>query len=255
MNLEIAGRTALVVGASRGIGRAVALMLSSEGVNVGVMARTRAKLEDVVSEIEAAGGKAIALAGDVSSTSDRGRCLQSLQEKFGRASIVVVSNAALFEHKKLHTMSAAEIDQQLSVDGNATLQLLREVLPDMMREKHGRIVLLGSLTASAGFRGSPVYAMVKAGFSGLVKGLAADYGRYGITANVVSPAAVETERFAERVGGNAAIREAHSAKTVSGRILTVESVATAVVQLCGKHAWGQNGSTVEIHNGQDLALP
>jgi hypothetical protein len=82
----------------------------------------------------------------------------------------------------------------------------------MMREKHGRIVLLGSLTASAGFRGSPVYAMVKAGFSGLVKGLAADYGRYGITANVVSPAAVETERFAERVGGNAAIREAHSAK-------------------------------------------
>lgn len=255
MNLEMAGRTALVVGASRGIGRAVALMLAHEGVSVGVMARTQAKVDDVVSDILATGGKAVALAGDVSSTTDRARCLQSLQEKFGRTSILIISNASLFQHKKLHTMSATEIDQQLGVDGNATLQLLREVIPDMMREKHGRIVLLGSLTATAGFRGSPVYAMVKAGFSGLVKGLAADYGRYGITANVISPAAVETERFAERVGDNEAIREAHTAKTVSGRILTVESVATAVVQLCGKHAWGQNGSTVEIHNGQDLALP
>lgn len=252
MKLGIDNRCALVVGGSRGIGRAIAETLADEGVAVGVMARNRVQLGEVVERIQQGGGRAIALAGDVGIAEHRVGAVARLQDAFGPPTILILSNAMMFTHQKLHTMSDADISAQLDVDLCSTLLLLRDVIPHMMRSKFGRIVLLGSLTAKTGFKGSAVYGAIKASYSGLVRGLAVDYGRYGITANVVSPASVLTERLQERLHENAEMLEQHVRSTSMRKLLDVRAIAQSVVHLCGEHAWGHNGSTIEIHNGQDL---
>jgi len=254
MSHGLEGKTALVLGGGRGIGRAVALELGIAGAGVGVLARSPSEVDATVAAIKALGARSVALLADITDAAATAAALTRLEAELGPPSVVVFSTAAYFEHKKLHNIGDAEMQSFIASDLLAPLAVCRALLPGMLRGKFGRLVFIGSLASRVGLEGAPLYCAVKAGLEGLVRGLAIDYARYGITANVVAPGMVETERFKKRMAGDPDKHERRRKSTAARRLLSPKQVADAVLFLCGSEAWGISGSVLDVNNGQDLAI-
>lgn len=252
MNLDLAGRTALVVGASRGIGRAVAQQLAAEGVHLGLLARDPVALGVVADEIAAAGGQAVALPADLADDSSWLAALETLRARFGAPQLLILSAAALYRPQKLHAQPMAEIRAHLSVDLDSAIGLCRACVGDMMLGGFGRIVGIGSLAARSGVAGGVAYATAKAALEGLMRGIALDYGRRGITANVVSVSFAATERLEGRVAGDTEHRETLVRATAIRRIPTPAEIAAPVVFLCSPRAAAITGAVLDATAGAHL---
>jgi NAD(P)-dependent dehydrogenase (short-subunit alcohol dehydrogenase family) len=191
MELEIQNKHALITGGGQGIGRQIALTLAAEGVSVTVLGRKQAKLESVCAEIQALGGQAGFVVFDLASSD-----LSPLNEALTRPVDIFVGNAAKPTiPKKLTHMDETDWYQTIEVDLNGTYRLLRACLPTMQAQQWGRVILIGSLSGMVGVSAYPAYCTVKAAYEGLVKNLAVDYSKYGITVNLVSPALLRLNAF------------------------------------------------------------
>jgi NAD(P)-dependent dehydrogenase (short-subunit alcohol dehydrogenase family) len=238
MDLGIAGRTALVVGGGRGIGRAVAIALAKEGARVTVMARTASEVEAVAREI---GGKA--LVADVRQFDPQG---------IDAPQILVLCAAALYQPKKLQFIDDAEQEKFLAADFAANATLCRRLLPGMMEARFGRIVAISSLAARTGTSGGTLYAATKSALEGLMRGIALDYSRRGITANAVAVGFADTERLQLRLKDDPASREHLEKATAMRRLLTPAEVADVVAFLCSTRASAITGSVVDATGGAHL---
>lgn len=252
MDLGIAGRVALVVGGGRGIGRAVARSLAREGADVAVLSRTETELNSCVSELRALGRRALALPCDVTDLPRLDDALARLHAELGPPTLVVLGAAALYKPAKLQFLDDDTARRLLAVDLDSAVALCRRVLPAMMEARFGRIVALGSLAARTGVAGGTLYAVAKAGLEGLVRGLALDYSRRGITANVCAIAFADSERLQARVAGEPEARERLVRATATRALPTPDDVAAVVTFLCSARASSITGAVVDATAGAHL---
>jgi NAD(P)-dependent dehydrogenase (short-subunit alcohol dehydrogenase family) len=241
MDLGLAGQVALVVGGGRGIGRATALTLGREGARVAALART-------AREVEAVTG-ALPLVADVT---DRAAVDAALARLPAPPTILVLAAAALYRPTKLHNLSDEDADALLATDLGAAVHLCARVLPGMLAARRGRIVAISSLAARTGLSGATLYSAAKSGLEGLVRGLAVDYSRHGITANAVAVGFAETPRLAARIGADPEARARLERATAARRLVQPDEVADVVAFLCSPRAAAVTGAVVDVTHGAQL---
>ncbi len=194
-------RTAIVTGAARGIGAGIAQRLAADGFAVAVLDLDEAACKPVVAEIEATGGRALAVGVDVADEEAVQAAVERVAAELGEPT-VLVNNAGVLRDNLLFKMTAGDWDAVMNVHLRGTFLMTRAVQAYMTKAGWGRIVNLSS-TSALGNRGQANYAAAKAGIQGLTKTLAIELGRYGVTANAVAPGFIETDMTkatAERMG-------------------------------------------------------
>ena len=247
----IAGRVALVTGASRGIGRAVALKLALEGADVGVhYFRNREGAEKTAAEVEELGGRAVVLKGHLGDAGKVRAIVEGLLEEFGAPSIVV-SNAASGVLRPLADVDERGWDWTLDVNCRALLLLAQSLREPMAAAGGGAMVALSSLGST---RVLPFYGAVgvsKAALEALARYLAVELAPDGIRANVVSAGVVDTDALTHFPNRDELIARA-AAATPAGRAVTPEDVAEVVAFLCSEAASMIRGQTVVVDGGFSL---
>jgi 3-oxoacyl-[acyl-carrier protein] reductase len=240
--LELDGKVAIVTGAARNIGRAIALELAGAGSAVVVNARTAAaEAEGVVREIEAAGGRALATLADVRDEAAVAAMVESAVSRFGRIDILV-NNAAVRREAALDAIDPAAFRDIVSIILDGAYVCVRACLPHLRRSGAGAIVNIGGLTGSTGAKGRPHVVAAKAGLIGLTRALAHDLAEEGITVNCVSPGMIDTVRAV--LPG---VFERH--KPPVGRLGRPDEIAAAVRYLAGPGARYATGQTLHVNGG------
>jgi 3-oxoacyl-[acyl-carrier protein] reductase len=243
--LKLDNKTALVTGASQGIGEAIAKLLALQGARVVVAARNEEKLKALAAYIDAGGGCARPLALDVSRPETLGERLKSLPADFGEIDILV-NNAGITADNLLARMSLDDWERVLRTNLTGAFALSKEVVRGMMKRRWGRIVNVSSVVGMMGNAGQANYAASKAGLIGFTKSLARELGSRNITVNVVAPGYIETamtEALPE------ASREALTGAIALKRLGTVDDVAAAVLFLASEEAGYITGHTLNVSGG------
>lgn len=191
----MANRIAFITGASRGIGRACAIALSAAGAKVVLGARQLGKLEEVATEIRAAGGEAFVVSIDLASQDSIKEAFSKASKEFGRIDILI-NNAGLTRDGLAMRMKRDDWDAVLQTNLSGSFFCIQQVMPPMVRERWGRIVNISSVVGESGNAGQANYAASKAGLIGLTKSLAQELASRNITVNAVAPGFVETEMTA-----------------------------------------------------------
>jgi len=187
-------RVAIVTGAARGIGAATAIRLGRDGFAVGVVDLDAAACKDTVDAITTAGGKAVAVATDVSDSEQVAAGVQEVVDTLG-APTVLVNNAGILRDNLIFKMSDSDWDAVMGVHLRGAFLMTRAVQKYQVEQKWGRIVNLSS-TSALGNRGQVNYSTAKAGLQGFTKTLAIELGRYGVTANAIAPGFIQTDMTA-----------------------------------------------------------
>ena len=237
---QLAGRTALVTGASRGIGRAIALALAEAGSDVAVNYRSsKEAAEEVAAAITTSGRRSVAIAADVSSDTEVTRLFAEVETRLAPVDILIV-NAGINPGKPLEEITLA--DWRITIDTNLTSAFLlsQAAIPGMRRRRWGRLILLSSVAAQTGGVIGPHYAASKAGMLGLVHSYANMLAKEGITANAIAPALIETDM----IRGNDRIQPS---LIPIGRFGTSEEVAEAALLLAGNGYI--TGQTINLNGG------
>jgi 3-oxoacyl-[acyl-carrier protein] reductase len=238
-------QVALVTGASRGIGRQVALELSSRGAAVILASRSREDSEAVAESIRERGGQALAIQMDVGEPDQVESALAGIAEHFERVDILV-NNAGITRDNLLLRMKDDEWRQVLGVNLDGVFYVTRKVVAGMVRQRYGRVVNITSVVGQMGNPGQVNYAASKAGIIGLTKALAREVASRNITVNAVSPGFVETDMTANL---NEQVRNQLKDNVPLKRLGTVEDVACGVLFLASKEAGYITGHVLNINGG------
>lgn len=243
--LKLQDKVAIVTGASAGIGRATAMLFASEGAAVVLNARTGAALDAVVDEIEAAGGRARAVVGDVAEEDTHEDLVETALRTFGGLDVAFNNAGTTGPFKPLAAVTPAEWQQVLSINLTAAFLGARSQIPAMIERGGGSIIVTSSFVGtSVGLPGMAAYAAAKAGLMGLVKGLTADYASQGIRANALLPGGVDTA-----MAGDAAQKEWAAGLHALKRIARPEEIAQAALFLAGSMASFVAGSALFVDGG------
>ena len=245
---ELTGKVAIVTGAGRNIGRAIALTLAEGGASIVVNARSnRAQADAVAHEIEAAGGKALVHIGDVADAKAVQAMADAAEKQFGRIDILV-NNAALRREKPFTEMSYAEWREVMDVTLDGTFHCVKACLPALRQSGAGAIVNIGGLSAHTGAKNRAHVVTAKAGIIGFTRALAHDLADYCITVNCVVPGLIGTPRPKDKP--EPAHHLTHG--TITGERGRPEDVAAAVRFLCGPGARYINGQAIHANGGAYL---
>ncbi len=245
---QLDGQTALVTGASQGIGRAIARMLAAQGARVGLFARNREKLESLAAEISAEGGEALVLAGSVCEQGDVDAALKRLLEAWGRIDILV-NNAGITRDGLLLRMKDDAWQSVLDVNLSGAFRLIRAAARTMLRQRAGRIVNVVSVSGLLGQAGQANYSASKAGLVGLTKACARELAPRGITVNAVAPGPIVSE-MTEAL--NDKQKEALQTQVPLGRFGRPEEVAAAVCYLASPLAAYVSGTVIRVDGGMAM---
>ena len=247
-NNELTGKVAIVTGAGRNIGRAIALALAEAGASIVVNARSnRAEADAVAREIEARGRKAVVHIGDVADAAHMQAMAEMAVKHFGRIDILV-NNAALRREKPFAEMTYAEWREIMSVTLDGAFHCVKACLPHLKKSGEGTIVNIGGLSAHTGARDRAHVVTAKAGIVGFTRALAHDLAADGITVNCVVPGLIGTPRPKDKP------EPAHHLihQTITGERGRPEDVAAAVRFLCGGAARYINGQAIHSNGGAYL---
>jgi 3-oxoacyl-[acyl-carrier protein] reductase len=244
------GQIALVTGASRGIGKAIAESLGQHGAVVAGTATTDAGAEGIARSFAEAGIQGIGLKLDVADQEPIDSALARIRDELGGAPEILVNNAGITRDNLLMRMKDDEWHQVMNTDLTSVYRLSKGCLRSMMKARRGRIVNITSVVAASGNAGQCNYAAAKAGMIGFAKSLAREVGSRGITVNCVAPGFIETDM-------TSALPEEHRKALLGavplGRLGTGAEVAAAVLFLASPAAAYITGETIHVNGGMHMA--
>ena len=248
---EWAGRTALVTGASRGIGRAVAVELSRRGLRVALTSRGEA---DLKATAEACPGETLVIPADLSTLTGAEEVFTAVEDAWGSVD-VLVANAGAGVSARVHKTTDEDWQRMLDLNLTAPFRCLRRALPSMLEAKRGRVVVIASIAAKVGEPYIAAYTASKHGVLGLVRSAATEVARTGVTVNAVCPGYVDTPMTDATVAGivektgrsEAEARQILADKQPTGRLVSPQEVAD-VVWLCVDNA-SINGQGLNVDGG------
>lgn len=247
--MNFTGKTAIVTGGSRGIGRAVCLELARGGANVALCcAGNEAAAQETVKAIEAFGANAFAMRCDVSDSAQVDELVSKTVETFGNVDILV-NNAGITRDHLLMRMSEEDFDAVIAANLKGAYLCMKAVIRSMIQQKYGRIINLSSVVGLRGNAGQVNYAASKAGLIGMTKSLAKETASKGVTVNAVAPGFIETDM-------TAAVREAArtmiQASIPMGRSGAAEEVAHAIAFLASEEAAYITGQVLAVDGGMSM---
>jgi len=242
---RLEGRTALVTGASQGIGAAVARSLAAQGARLVLAARNLEKLEAQAVELRAGGAEAAVLPLDLARSEEIPERLKELPEGFGEID-VLVNNAGITADNLLLRMSLEQWNGVLATNLTGTFLVTKELLRGMMKRRWGRVVTVSSVVGVMGNAGQANYAAAKAGLIGFTKSVAKELASRGITANVVAPGFIETAMTGVLPEET---RKRMSDDIPAGRLGTPDDVAAAVCYLASEEASYVTGQVLHVNGG------
>ncbi|HEX5473106.1 MAG TPA: 3-oxoacyl-[acyl-carrier-protein] reductase [Vicinamibacterales bacterium] len=244
MMIDLSGRVAIVTGASRGIGRAVARQLAAQGARVVAAARGD-HAAATVDEIRASGGTAEMVAADVTDAAAIGPLVAGTLDRHGRID-VLVNNAGIARDQLMLRMKRDDWDAVIATNLSAAFALTQAVLKPMIRQKSGRIICISSVVGQAGNAGQANYAASKAGVIGFAKAVALEVASRHITVNVVAPGMIETDMTRALTDS---AREEWASRIPLQRLGTPADVAAAVCFLASDEASYITGQVVAVNGG------
>jgi 3-oxoacyl-[acyl-carrier protein] reductase len=242
--LDLTGKVALVTGASRGIGAAIARMLAAQGAMV-IAAARGSHADSNVADIVLKGGRAEAASLDVTDAAAIDAVVKDALARHGRLDILV-NNAGITRDQLLMRMKRDDWDAVIATNLTAAYSCTQAVLRPMIRQRGGRIITIGSVVGQMGNAGQVNYAASKAGLIGMAKALAREVASRGITVNVVAPGMIDTDMTRTLTGGSA---ESWAAQIPLGRLGTPEDVAGTVCFLASDEAAYITGQVIAVNGG------
>ena len=239
------GKVAIVTGASRGIGRSIALALAAEGANIVAVDLGAAETEAMVAEVKALGVDALAVLGNVTVAADVEKMFEAAVEKFGRVDILV-NNAGITRDALLLRMKDEDWDAVLTVNLKGAFLCSRSAAKVMSKQRFGRIINIASVVGQMGNAGQANYCASKAGLIGLTKSNARELARRNITVNAVAPgfiASAMTDVLPEKV------KEELTAQIPLERLGTADDIANAVLFLAAERSGYITGQVIGVNGG------
>jgi len=245
LKVDLSEQTALVTGASQGIGRAVAIALGKSGAKVACLARNADKLAETVGVITEAGGQAEAISCDVNQGKNVDEVFESLHEKWGRIDILV-NNAGITRDTLLPVMSDEQWDDVIATNLRGMFVFARAASKIMMRARQGRIINMSSVSGLVGNAGQTNYSASKAGMIGFTRSLAKELAKRKVTVNAVAPGFIESEMT--KALGDSILGEVKK-RIPANRIGQPEDIATAVLFLASPAASYITGQVITVDGG------
>jgi len=242
---DLTGKTALVTGATGGIGSAIARALHQQGATVALSATRREALEQLAGSL---GSRAHVLPCNLADKDAVEQLVPKCEELMGRLDILV-SNAGITKDNLLVQLRDEDWDQVIAINLTATFRLTRAAVRGMMRRRFGRIIAISSVVGVTGNPGQSNYTASKAGMIGLIKSIAAEYARRGITANAIAPgliASTMTDKLNDKQ------RDAILARVPAARLGSGTDVAAAAVYLASEEAGYVSGQTIHVNGGMAM---
>jgi 3-oxoacyl-[acyl-carrier protein] reductase len=243
--MSLSQRVAFLTGASQGIGRTCALRLAKNGVAVALAARNQEKLNELVNEITAAGGKASAFALDVAEEDQVKPAVKAAIAQFGKIDILV-NNAGITRDQLVMRMKRADWDAVLQTNLTSAYLCIQNVIPSMLKQRWGRIINISSVFGQMGQAGQANYAASKAGLIGLTMAIAREVGSRNITCNAIAPGFIETAMTAVL---SEELKQSAVKQIPLGRVGTPEDVASAVAFLASDEASYITGHVLNVNGG------
>ncbi|MGC2447532.1 MAG: 3-oxoacyl-[acyl-carrier-protein] reductase [Candidatus Sulfotelmatobacter sp.] len=243
--MSLSGRIALITGASQGIGRTCALRLAKEGASVAVAARNQEKLNELVNEITAAGGKAAAFPLDVADEEQVKSTVKAAIAQFGKID-VLVNNAGITRDQLVMRMKRADWDAVLQTNLTSAYLCIQQVIPSMLKQRWGRIINVTSVFGQMGQAGQANYSASKAGLIGLTMAIAREVGSRNITCNAIAPGFIETA-MTEVLSDE--FKQGAVKQIPLGRVGTTADIAGAVAFLASDDAAYITGHVLSVNGG------
>lgn len=254
--MDLENKIAVITGAGRGIGRASALEFASAGATLVLGDLDPETVADTAAEVEAAGGRAVAMACDVTVPDQVTRLVQSARDDFGRLDILF-NHAGGSPYKPLHEASVEDFHQIVGLNLGSMFHGVQAALPIMMEQGAGTIVSTTSGGGLGAVPGLAIYGAAKAGMIALTRSIAAEYGRHGIRANAVSPGSMDTHGFRQWLDSLPGSDQDYFEQIPAGRLGVAEDIARTACFLASDYSSYINGITVPVDGGTAglLAIP
>jgi len=238
-------KVAVITGASRGIGRIIALELAKQGAKVVLSARSAEALDKVVEEVQAAGSEALAVSGDVSNSNDAARLFSEAVAAYGKVDILV-NNAGITRDGLIMRMKDEDWDSVMDINLKGAFFCSREAAKLMTKSRFGRIINISSVVGEMGNPGQANYCASKAGMLGMTKSMARELARRNVTVNAITPGFIETDMTEEL---SEKVRNELAAQIPLGRFGSSEDIAHAVLFLASDGAGYITGQTLGVNGG------
>ena len=249
MDQTMEGKVAVVTGASRGIGKAIAVKLASKGATVVINYNgSRERAEEVKNEVESAGGKAVIIQCNVADFDACKEFIETVIKEQGRIDILV-NNAGITKDGLIMKMKEEDFDSVLNVNLKGTFNTIRHSARQMLKQRSGKIINISSVSGILGNVGQANYAASKAGVIGLTKTMARELGSRGITVNAIAPGFVETEMTGVL---SEEIRENACKQIILGRFGKPEDIANTAVFLASDKADYITGQVISVDGGMNV---
>jgi NAD(P)-dependent dehydrogenase (short-subunit alcohol dehydrogenase family) len=248
---RLQNKVTLITGAGNGIGRGIALRFAAEGAQVGVLDVKAALVDETVNMIEAAGGAALSLYGDLRDPASVGAAVARLADAYGTIE-VAVNNAAVMPSGTLHETSLEDWDSVFTVNVRGAYLVCREVIPAMIERGKGSIIHMASVTGMLGLPGIAAYSATKGALIALTRTMSTDYAKYGIRTNSVSPGTIDSPMlhdFLAKQTDQARLRREFDEMHPIGRVGTIDEVAQVCVFLASDESSFVTGANYTVDGG------
>jgi len=246
--MKFENETVLITGATRGIGKAVALSFAKEGANIAIIGRNEVALQQISDEIKQLGRECIFFACDVANSQNVQETVNKILDKYNRIDILI-NNAGITRDNLLLRMSENDWDDVMSTNLKGVFNFTKAVSRGMLKAKKGKIISIASIIGMTGNAGQANYAASKAGIIGFTKSVAKELASRGITANAIAPGYIETEMTGQLKDE---LREGILKMIPLGRLGTVEDVAQISLFLASKEADYITGQTIVVDGGMAI---